>query len=31
LRAWRRYLDQAPARLAGLIRQLLPPTASDPS
>jgi hypothetical protein len=31
LRAWRRYLDHAPARLAGLIRQLLPPTASDPS
>lgn len=31
LRAWRRYLDQAPVRLAGLIRQLLPPATSDPS
>jgi hypothetical protein len=25
LRAWRRYVDEAPARLANLIRQLLPP------
>lgn len=31
LRAWRRYVDEAPARLARVIRQLLPPGGSEPT